>query len=335
MIKPNLFEYAKSELSQDAFLSWLISWSHNDLATIDPYLNKVAQSFVRELIGEKPNDEINSVLVKTQWKKIDVSANVNDEYFIVIEDKKGTKEHSDQLLRYAQIANTHHKDLKIKLVYYKMEEQGRYSFIEDSGYSLFPRQKVLSLLETYVNETENKNRNNILLDYYNHIKLLDEKINSYLTLPVLSWTGYSWTGFFVALQREIGGNWDYVPNKSGGFMGFWWDWHNKIHNEMEFEYYLQLEQEKLVFKLHSMKDENRRELRSFYRHNLYPVANEMNIEIKQYGRIGRWMGVARLINDYLAVHENGIIDIEATVINLKRMEIVLKHVETKMNIEQG
>lgn len=74
--------------------------------------------FVQELLGENPTYEIKTVDAGRQWNNIDVWALINEEYFIVIEDKKGSKEQSDQLKRYTEIAKNHFKNsnIKVKLV---------------------------------------------------------------------------------------------------------------------------------------------------------------------------------------------------------------------------
>ena len=126
--KPNIFNYATSELSQDAFICWLIEWSDIAHSDKDELLNTCASKFVKELIQVPSTYKIQSVEVGRQWYNIDVWALINNEYFLVIEDKKGTTEHSDQLKRYAEIAKEHYKksDIAIKLVYFKMQEQGQY-----------------------------------------------------------------------------------------------------------------------------------------------------------------------------------------------------------------
>ncbi len=98
--KPNIFDYATSELSQDAFLTWLIQWADKDYREIDSSLNACAISFVQELLRKDNSYKIETVEAGRQWNNIDVWALVNNTYFLVIEDKKGTKEHSDQLNRY-------------------------------------------------------------------------------------------------------------------------------------------------------------------------------------------------------------------------------------------
>lgn len=320
MKRPNIFNFATSELSQDAFITWLIHWANKDLALVDKELYNCAVEFVRSVIGEDQSYEIETIEAGRQWKDIDVWAKVNNDYFIAIEDKKGTTEHSGQLKKYAEFSRSHFKetDMKIILVYFKMEEQGKYSTIEEAGYKNFSRELMMSILEKY--ENKNTHGNNIILDYYSYLKELDDNINSYKVLPIDKWHRYSWVGFFSNLQRHLNGNWGYVSNASGGFLGFWWYWNNKKLKEDEFNFYLQLEYNKLVFKIESYNPEHRAKLRDYYRSKLYPAARELNISIRQFGRVGRWMGVARLGNDYRQVNKNGTLDFQATVDFLRKIE---------------
>jgi len=156
-MKPNIFEIATSELSQDALITWLLKWADNRYSAIDINLHSCAVNFVRSLIGKKADYDIKTVEAGRQWNNIDVWAEVNNDHFIVIEDKKGSKEHSDQLKKYGEIAKEHYKNEKIKivLVYFKMEPQGNYSNIEDAGFSLFSREVMLSILEQYDKATAN------------------------------------------------------------------------------------------------------------------------------------------------------------------------------------
>lgn len=333
--KPNLFNIATSELSQDAFITWLIQWANSEYLKTDKEIHNCASTFVKSLIGESQNYQIRNIEAGRQWSnkaKIDIWAKVNDDYFIVIEDKKGTKEHSDQLKRYAEIAKEHYKNTNIKvvLVYFKMEEQGKYSAIEEAGYKLYTRELMLSILEPYISGIKNEQGNNILMDYYFHLKELDEKINSFKNSPLDQWNRYSWKGFFATIQKEIDGQWDYVPNASGGFLGFWWNWHYKNLDDKEFKFYLQLEYGKLVFKLTAYKPDFRRELRDYYRRNLYKIAGELNIGIHQFGRIGQYMGVAKLNDDYRIINKNSLIDMSATIKNLRKIENLIKTVDLEM-----
>ena len=187
---------------------------------------------------------------------------------------------------------------------------------------------MLSILEKYANR--NTHGNNILLDYYSYLKELDDNINSFRFLPVDKWNWYSWKGFFSKLQENFNGSWDYVPNASGGFLGFWWFFNNKKLNEGEFDFYLQLEYDRLVFKIEAKNSEQRAKLREYYRSKLYPVAKQLNIPLRQFGRVGRWMGVAKLNVDYRQINKNGILDFQATVEYLKEIENLVAMTKIEM-----
>ena len=107
MKKPNIFEIATKELSQDAFITWLLKWADDSCKNLDEDLHQCGKEFVSTLIKKQnPNfsESINKVEAGRQWENIDVWAEVNDKYFIIIEDKINSSEHSDQLKRYKEIA---------------------------------------------------------------------------------------------------------------------------------------------------------------------------------------------------------------------------------------
>jgi len=313
--RPNLFDYATSELSQDAFICWLIAWGDSSYQNTDSYLHTVAQKFIHQLIDQ--NIEITKVKVKRQHQNIDVWVIINDSQVIVIEDKTGSQEHSNQLKRYAEIAQKEYPN-KNSLVYFKMEEQGDYSAITDAGYKVFNRQMMLDILQSYFQQTPTEYQNNIITDYHKYLQRLDKDIKSYQNLPFPEWHWYSWQGFYAELQNSIQGDWSYVANPSGGFLGFWWHWKDLVIHQQEVQLYLQLEQEKLVFKLHIPNGKNRSEIRDACREHLYKKAEELNINIRQYGRLGKYMGIAKLNGEYRQTNTSGNLDVSATVDCLKR-----------------
>ena len=115
--KPNIFSLATKELSQDGFFTWLLQWADNDHSKHNQQLNETAKDFVRLLLGKSTDFQITKVKAGRQWNNIDIWAEINDEYFIGIEDKTNTGEHSEQLERYKEIASNHYKDKKHKLVF--------------------------------------------------------------------------------------------------------------------------------------------------------------------------------------------------------------------------
>ena len=125
-MRNNLFTYATSELSQDAFICWCANW-HNDDSK--PKLRELSHRFISLLSDIK---EISSVAVYRQFNKIDVLLVVNDTTAIIVEDKTFTSEHDNQISKYNQILHkllgksgfleiggNRHKISDIKSVYLK------------------------------------------------------------------------------------------------------------------------------------------------------------------------------------------------------------------------
>ena len=111
MNTPNIFDYATSELSQDAFLCWLIA-----CAGCHQPFQKLGKDFIRFLYNPASANEMKVQQVElveneecpypwTQYKKIDVYFQAivdNKKVSFIIEDKTGTQMHSNQLKRYAE-----------------------------------------------------------------------------------------------------------------------------------------------------------------------------------------------------------------------------------------
>ena len=102
-MKHNLFAFATSELSQDAFFCWALDCLNRDE---DSPLYGLGRSFWALLSGRK-NDtlpKIKGVVIRRQFKHVDVLALVVYSNLtidaLVIEDKVNTSEHDDQIQTY-------------------------------------------------------------------------------------------------------------------------------------------------------------------------------------------------------------------------------------------
>ena len=114
--RPNIFDYATSELSQDAFLAWYFRWADEDM-TDDMELHENARAFLKKYITLRQpgyNEEIRKVWVERQYEHIDVLVKINDKLSIIIEDKINTGQHSNQLERYAKVISGEKVMLYIK-----------------------------------------------------------------------------------------------------------------------------------------------------------------------------------------------------------------------------
>lgn len=318
MSAPNLFDFATSELSQDAFVCWLAAWADPAYQAANGPLHAAGAAFVARLleVGHGPKvAEVRSVRVRRQWQDIDVLLVVNGDTAIVVEDKTDTKDHSDQLRRYKAAVTTEFPADRIAAVYLKTGDQGNYRAVESAGYGRFLRKDFLAVLGA--GESAGV-RNDIFADFHRHLRKVEAAVQSFRTAPLAGWNGVRsrWRGFFLALQECLGeGDWGHVPNKGGGFMGFWWHWRG--------DKYLQLEDEKLCFKV-KVPDKAQRPAQWRTWHNaLMAESKTCDVKlVKPVRRDGRWMTVAVLDGDYRQ-ETDGVLDLDRTVVVLRRAEALM------------
>lgn len=245
MFRPNLFSFATSELSQDAVLCWLAEWAKPEYCDADPTLHRLGTEFLRLLLAGHEHEmpqAIDSLEVRRQHRNIDVLIVVNDTVAICIEDKVGTEEHSKQLERYVGLLREEgFTENHIVPVYIQTGEQSDFNGVKAAGYSILLREAMIDLFSR--NETDD---NAIARDFHDHLMTVEENVQAFNRLPLQEWDRYAWQGFYSELQRVFGrGGWGDVPNPSGGFLGYWWYWHEDATSKQ----YLQLQESKLCFKI--------------------------------------------------------------------------------------
>lgn len=335
--EPNLFDYAYSELSQDAVLAWLLAWA-DDRCT--GALHTCGRRFLASLFAKHELTLPDSVAVeiKQQSHRIDVLAIVNKRYYIVIEDKTWTSEHDDQLARYLDEIQKEEGGAEREPVpiYFKIENQSDYGPAEKAGYAVYTRKDFLSLFKDGADENVLA-ENAILRDYVNHVQQVEDEYNSYLTLSGDKWKYRAWAGFYTWLQSVFRGvNWDYVNNPSGGFCGCWMDWSGM---NKDIDAYIQLEESKACFKIYTEDRGRRCELRDLAQHYIFEAANDgthpLAVAPNRRGW-GDYMTVACFHKDVREFDANGHIDLEKTKANIKKMmEILNKAVELAQQDSDG
>jgi len=176
MTKPNLFKFATSELSQDAFICWLLAWNHTDFEEA-----KVAKEFIAFLYNSfmdtvKREQDV-GLWESGDYKYItqdDIGAFLNDKmpaqqkfktdvFFVVyvkgeavafiIEDKTSTSVHDNQLIRYVKEVSEDKEfnTMPIVRVYYKTG----YLFNEDTKaceqakYTIIDAEMMLDFLKKH------------------------------------------------------------------------------------------------------------------------------------------------------------------------------------------
>ena len=276
MKRNNIFNFATSELSQDAFICWLCNWVNfddNSLSEDEKKLKSLATEFIEKMLGEKLEDR--KVNIKRQYQKIDVlleiqnktefitkGNNINPivDMYVIIEDKVGIGLHSNQIERYRElISEKNEKDngsrAKIKVVYYKIYDEDNTERLKENGVNvILGRENILELLKEY----KDKINNSIFENYHNYLSNIETDVNSYEKKNLEDWNSNCYIGFFKELKNEknllehaIGRqkdcSWGYVNNSSGGFMGMWWfplseEKINKLTETSDEDIYLQIEQ---------------------------------------------------------------------------------------------
>jgi hypothetical protein len=321
-MKPNLFDIATKELSQDAFFTWLFLWGNPDCEIYNNELHKCSQEFIKKLLLKqfKINISITKIEAGRQWNNIDIWVKINNEYLIVIEDKISTFEHSNQLENYKKFASDWcaKNNFKLLLFYLKTgtEFSGFLDKISQKNYFIIDRTELIDFFKTYSNI-----KNDIFQDYYNRLIIIDDLEKTYESLIIKDWSFNSWIGFYKYLESHIDvSGWKYVPNPSGGFIGFWWH----FLNWKDCKVYLQIEQGNLCFKIEASK--NRAMIRNEFFSIIMKNAKLKNfIEIKKPKRFGNgiWMTVAIVDRNNWLGSDNYLINKNTVISNLKKYEIFL------------
>jgi len=239
----NIFKYATSELSNDAFLCWLFSISKNGNTNKDSIEYRVSQGYLNKFCkyeGEIIVNNDEKAIVK-QEGKIDVlikgKYDNGEEFILTIENKTASDEHSDQLKKYKDYINKEYKLIKNRhFIYYKTAIQGNnIDKITKMGYSIFQIKEIFDLLNTY---EAGKSENDILKNYFDFIKGKSELYDNFKKVNVNEWDDKAFQGFFYYLLLEIIRNkritkygFGYHDNPSGGHWSLWFGSDMKIKNK--------------------------------------------------------------------------------------------------------
>lgn len=368
-MKPNIFEFATKELSQDAFLCYLLEFSKEENKNYkDEYT--FANFFLRNILKKfSLNMEVKKLEMKKQYNNIDILLILNDEYYIIIEDKTFTSERKKQIISYKdklkkilENDGVNFDEEKIYGLYFKIGDeclQGIEEKENTKGMNIksLLRKEIINIFENYSGE------NIIFNDYISYIKGIQERTENFskvdLRKEMFTWGEVN--GFYNALDlefkklkeekilpEEIKFNWHYVANQNGGFMCYNFDNAFSRLNFEKYGYYMQIEARG------RNRDENRGE--DYFEKDLrFPVkvlSDEKDIGILYKGfeilkkeknfsegirplkfSKGRWM-TQLIITDYLALNENGTINISKTALNITEYLKELLKLDNKLkNLE--
>lgn len=198
---PNLFKFATSELSQDAFICWTLD-GLNYSGKREDYpkcaLNNFSKKFFDLIITEwnhfcsishintcrctEKAEDIISIDIKQQSDKIDIFAvvtfNDRSERAIIIEDKTFTSQHDNQLEHYKNIVCDSYGFDKPICIYLKIgfpffDEQ----VVSLSGYVSIFRGQILKVMS----EFDGKLSSDIFRSYYEHLSEIEHNDNEIIS----------------------------------------------------------------------------------------------------------------------------------------------------------
>lgn len=316
MKRPNIFNFATKELSQDAFICWLLSWADSSCQNIDDNMHKLGLYFLHSLLSKKgvTINEIQKVQIRRQKEGIDISVIINDEYIIVIEDKIFSKKHGNQLKKYYEIASKKFNEDKIITIFLKTSYSGHY---HNENYELFLLNDFLEIIE-YAKKIGANDR--ILLDFAEVLLQRVECIEEYQKLKVRDW-GLGWMGFLKKVQENCTewSDWGYIQNQSGGFWALWTHF-IPVNESNTKEIHIHLRQvkgnddAKILFSITLKKDANKT-LKYIWLQKFITAGKEAGIEVRKVNRLGdgKHIAIAEYVGKVIHKEENGEILIGETI----------------------
>ena len=251
----NLFGYATSELSQDAFICWLLSHAKTNNQNKNPAITQCALDVIHEIPQLSKATDISDIWrqFSTGNVRIDILLKI-DNYKVIIEDKIGSAATDSQIQsqKNALIASGVPAN-QIICVFYKTIPQ---CYRPKTADKIFNRADLLKIFNKYKTIIHS----DIFIDYVEYLENFDHEENLYKTLPVSQWWGAPYMGFFEHLIKtglvSKQNWWGYVPNPNGGFMCL--SWHPLSYNELDNiglteeycdEFKLQIENDKIAVKI--------------------------------------------------------------------------------------
>lgn len=315
MNKPNIFHGVICEVSQDAFMFWLLAWSDPEALNINAELHKLSHKLLGSFFAKHDREfpsPIKKIDICGGYRNIDILLRINDSIVIPIKDNIFNRGNPGQLIKYIQyLKEDGYAEQNILPIYLQIKSQGNFKRLREMRFMPFSRKDLLGVLSLGKDI-----KNDILHDYIEYLEEIESAMQRFLHRSLDQWDIlFSWQGFYNYLQNELGdGEWDILSNASNSFLGFWWRW----HNDEDCAQYLQLERvygnPELCFKIRVNNKKRQTSLKWKWCHRFLQASEGSPIKVvKPVYHNNNDITVAVVDGDYRKTDKDGKIDLNKTL----------------------
>ena len=345
---PNLYGFATKELAQDATIAYLLAWADPAYRESHPCLHTLGTELLRSLLQTQEVDlpQIETLCIETQVNRIDILVRINTDrnanrIILLIEDKVGTKEHSNQIGCYKKTVKKKYsgKYDRLVAVYLKTGNESKASLPDEGKCGRFLRRDVLDVLNGF------QDTGNVIVDdFRTHLQGWEDDTNRWESASYDEWEWTQWEGFYAEIECRWGDDcgWEYFANPAGGFLACWLGSKYIGTENRHADLYMQIHDAmRLTVRLGSGNALDK--VRSPFMYQVLDALNEEafdDIRIEKAGafRGGGAAAVADVAFDeqepWFAIDPNGVVNMDATIERLHRLEKLLQKVATRLT-EQG
>lgn len=326
-MQPNLFSYATSELSQDAFFCWLLEWAKTENKIYSAELNSISMKFINYILGINSIPEveiIDNLRIVKQENNIDFYIVINNCIFLLFEDKINTKMHGDQLQRYKSDILKRYNYSSNCFVYLKSDLvwNDEMIILKELKYTVIDIYKLIEILP-----------NNCEIPIYSdYMKCLTNKATmymDYLSKPINKWDENEkyWKSYYYNLENRIENSkfGEYHVGNNKWLILIW----ETIQNHNNVYISLEIKRSKALIILHLNADENKEELINKYIDIIRKNLCEYMISIKNTGRKNVLLAE---INEIIKTNEENMFDLAASIQSIKALQDAFRNILIKIKV---
>ena len=240
-----------SHRGQDATLAYIMAWADPKYRQLHKRLHDLGTELLRALLATQgvALPRIETLAIETQVDRIDIVVKINTDknsnrIVLIIEDKVSTREQSNQIERYKCAAKENYEGEfdDLVAVYLKTGNESKESLPDKDRCGRFLRRDLINTLEGF------KDTGNVIVDdFRTYLQKWEDDTNRWRSVHYNCWQLSQREGFYAALEERWRSKyydwsgWGYVPNPSGGFLG-WWGGSERIGTEeQDLVIYLQID----------------------------------------------------------------------------------------------